>query len=37
MSAVIGMIVGIVIGVIGTMIALVVVSDWREQKENERR
>lgn len=36
MSAIIGMIVGIVIGAIGAMIALVVVFDWREQKENER-
>ncbi len=36
MSAIIGMMVGIVIGVIGTMIALVVISDWREQKKHER-
>ena len=36
MSAIIGMFVGIVIGVIGTVIALVVISDWREQKDKER-
>lgn len=36
MSAIVGMIVGIVIGAIGTMVALVVIDDWREQKEKER-
>lgn len=36
MSAIVGMLVGIVVGVIGTMIALVVLSDWKEQKKKER-
>jgi uncharacterized membrane-anchored protein YhcB (DUF1043 family) len=36
MSAIVGMIVGIIIGAIGTMIALVVIDDWKEQKQKER-
>lgn len=36
MSAIIGFAVGFVVGIGATIIALVVLSDWREQKENER-
>jgi len=36
MSAMIGFAVGFVVGIGATMIALVVLSEWREQKENER-
>lgn len=36
MNALIGFAVGFVIGIGATMIALVVIDDWREQKENER-
>lgn len=36
MSAMIGFAVGFVVGIGATMIALVVLSDWREQKEKER-
>ena len=31
------MLVGIVIGAIGTLIALVVIDDWKEQKGKERQ
>lgn len=37
MSAIIGFAVGFVVGVGATMIALVVIDDWREQKEKERQ
>lgn len=36
MSAIIGFAVGFVVGIGATVIALVVLSEWREQKENER-
>ena len=37
MSAIIGVAVGFVVGVCATMIALVVLSDWKEQKGKERK
>lgn len=37
MSAVIGFAVGFIVGIGATVIALVVISDWREQKEKERQ
>lgn len=37
MSAIIGFAVGFVVGIGATMIALVVIDDWREQKGNERK
>ena len=37
MSAIIGFIVGFVVGIGATMIALVVIDDWKEQKSNERQ
>ena len=36
MSAIVGFAVGFVVGIGATVIALVVVSDWREQKQKER-
>lgn len=37
MSAIIGFAVGFVVGFGATMIAFVVIDDWREQKEKERQ
>lgn len=37
MSAIVGFIVGFVVGFGATMIALVVIDDWREQKGKERQ
>lgn len=37
MSAIIGFAVGFVVGIGATMIALVVIDDWRYQKEKERQ
>lgn len=36
MGAIIGFTVGVVVGIGATMIALVVISDWQEEKQNER-
>lgn len=37
MSAIIGFIVGFVVGIGATVIALVVIEDWKDEKENERK
>jgi hypothetical protein len=37
MSAIVGFIVGFVVGIGATMIALVVIDDWQQQKEKERQ
>jgi hypothetical protein len=36
MSAMIGFAVGVVVGIGATMIALVVIDDWKEEKKNEK-
>lgn len=37
MSAIVSFAVGFVVGIGATVIALVVLSDWREEKQNERQ
>ena len=37
MSAMIGFVVGFVVGIGATVIALVIIDDWKEEKKNERK